>query len=231
MAVEENSDSKLQKLMIYAYSDAELSNEITSYETAVNPEKYSLVNKSEYSIENASGSSGGGVKFHRSLPENLSLDFLFDRTGVFEDSPVAKNGIIDDLKKFKKVVFDYNGDDHKPNYLKVVWGDLIFPGVVTEMNIEYKLFQSNGTPIRAVAKLTFKNHIEEGKRAAREKKASPDLTHYRIVKEGDNLPLMTHRIYGDSKYYLEVAKVNNLTNFRKLEPGQKIFFPPIEKLA
>lgn len=227
----ESSDGTLQKLVIHAYSDSKLSNEIDSYTTAVNPERYSLVNKSEYSIENASGSSGGGVKFHRTLPDNLTLDFLFDRTGVFADSPSIDSGIIEDIKKFKKVVFDYNGDEHKPNYLKVVWGDLIFPGVVTEMNIEYKLFKPDGKPIRAVAKLTFKNFIEEAKRAAREKKASPDLTHYRIVKAGDNLPLMTHKIYGDSKYYLEVARVNNLTNFRKLEPGQKIFFPPIEKLA
>ncbi len=39
----------------------------------------------------------------------------------------------------------------------------------------------------------------------------------------------SYRIYGDSKYYLEVAKANNLTNFRKLTPGQEIFFPPIQK--
>jgi hypothetical protein len=37
---------------------------------------------------------------------------------------------------------------------------------------------------------------------------------------------MTERIYGDSKYYLEVAKINGLINFRQLIPGQELFFPP-----
>lgn len=40
---------------------------------------------------------------------------------------------------------------------------------------------------------------------------------------------MTKRIYGDSKYYLEVARVNKLTTFRKLKTGQQLIFPPIQK--
>lgn len=230
-------EGKLQKLMIRSYSDPTFDSEVflTSdnkpYEVAINPETYSLSFKSEYAIENASGSSKGGVKFHRSLPENLTLEFLFDRTGVFADSPAQDSGVIDDLKDFKKITFEFNGDIHSPNYLKVLWGDLIFPGVVTEFNVEYKLFNPSGKPIRAIVKVTFKNFIAEAQRAAREKKSSPDLTHYRVVKEGDSLPLMTHRIYGDPKYYLEVARINGLTNFRKLTPGQKITFPPIEKIG
>ena len=81
-----------------------------------------------------------------------------------------------------------------------------------------------------LTEIPFADHAE-AQRAAREKKSSPDLTHERVVKEGDNLPLMTYRIYGDPKYYLEVARVNGLTNFRKLTPGQKIVFPPIEKVG
>lgn len=225
------STGQLQKLEIQAFSDSAFNSKLGTYVTNVNPEKYSLKYKSEYTMESASGSSGGGLKFYRSLPEDLDLDFLFDRTGVFKDSPAIDDGVVGDIEDFKKIVFDYNGDEHKPNYLKVLWGDLLFPGVVVELNIEYKLFNSNGKPIRAVAKVKFKNFVEEEKRAAREKKSSPDLTHYRTVKEGDTLPLMTYRIYGDSKYYLEVAKVNNIENFRKLTPGQQIFFPPIEKQA
>jgi len=40
---------------------------------------------------------------------------------------------------------------------------------------------------------------------------------------------MVHKIYGSFKYYLQVAKVNNLKNFRDLIPGQKLIFPPFEK--
>jgi nucleoid-associated protein YgaU len=58
---------------------------------------------------------------------------------------------------------------------------------------------------------------------------SPDLTHIRLVKAGDTLPEMCFNIYGDPRYYLDVARQNRLDNFRKLEPGTRIFFPPIEK--
>jgi nucleoid-associated protein YgaU len=51
----------------------------------------------------------------------------------------------------------------------------------------------------------------------------------RKIKFGDTLPLMCYRIYGDPKYYLQVAEANGLDNFRRLKPGTDIFFPPLEK--
>jgi nucleoid-associated protein YgaU len=97
------------------------------------------------------------------------------------------------------------------------------------MDITFKLFKPDGTPLRATARAKFKGFVEDDLRVAMENNSSPDLTHVREVKKGDTLPLMSFRIYGDSKYYLEVAKANRITNFRKLEVGQRIFFPPIEK--
>jgi nucleoid-associated protein YgaU len=111
------------------------------------------------------------------------------------------------------------------------WGTLLFKGILAEMTIEYKLFSPEGVPLRAVVKASFKGIVEDLLRLAKENNNSPDLTHVRIVKEGDTLPLMTFRIYGDSKYYLQVAEANNLTNFRRLKPGQQIKFPPIEKVS
>jgi nucleoid-associated protein YgaU len=41
--------------------------------------------------------------------------------------------------------------------------------------------------------------------------------------------LMCYRIYGDPKYYLQVAEANGISNFRKLIPGTDITFPPLHK--
>ena len=65
------------------------------------------------------------------------------------------------------------------------------------------------------------------KRVKKENKSSPDLTHSRIVKNGDTLPLLTKEVYGTSAYYLRVAQVNKLDDFRNLTPGQELFFPPL----
>jgi nucleoid-associated protein YgaU len=91
------------------------------------------------------------------------------------------------------------------------------------------MFNSSGEPIRAVASVKFKGTISEDKEAAKAKRSSPDLTHILRVKAGDTLPLMCKKVYGDPKYYLQIAGANNLGNFRRLEPGMEIVFPPIEK--
>jgi nucleoid-associated protein YgaU len=41
------------------------------------------------------------------------------------------------------------------------------------------------------------------------------------------LPLLCNRIYNDPSYYREVARINNLSNFRNLEPGLILRFPPL----
>lgn len=233
---------ELIKLRIKAYKDEQFSDEVADgeFKSLLNPDKYSFKYKIESNEDQASGTSASAPRFNKIKPEDLSLEFVFDRTGVITDygAPGTSDdktfkdeggGIIDDIDKFKKVVFDYNGDEHKPNYLIISWGTLLFKGTLTEMDITYKLFKPDGTPLRATASAKFKGFVEDNLRVARENNSSPDLTHIRTVKEGDTLPLMTFRIYGDSKYYLEVAKANNITNFRKLTVGRKIYFPPIEK--
>jgi len=103
-------------------------------------------------------------------------------------------------------------------------------GVCSSLNITYKLFNPDGKPIRAICKVTIREVTEEEQRVLEENNHSPDLTHFRQVKRGDTLPLMCFKIYGDSKYYIQVAKVNKLNNFRNLAVGSEIFFPPFDKV-
>lgn len=223
---------ELTKLKIKGYKDERFSQEIADgeFNTLMNPENYRIRYEVSQNQNQAQGTSSAAPRFNKTLPEDLQLDFVFDRSGViagFADE--TGEGIIGDIEKFKKIVLDYNGNQHKPNYLMISWGSLLFKGSLKDIEITYKLFKPDGTPIRASIRATFKGFIEDNLRVARENNNSPDLTHIRVVGEGDTLPLMTFRIYGDSKYYLEVAKANKLVNFRKLTPGQQIYFPPIEK--
>ena len=225
------NEGKLEKLKVIAYSDPQFTNKVGDGEfaTLLNPEKYVYQYKIEQNEQQATGTSAAATKFNKKLPEELQIDFVFDRTGIIPERARTEDGIIDDLEHFKKVVLDYNGDQHKPNYVMISWGSLLFKGSMIEMSVEFKLFRPDGTPLRAVAKAKFKGFVEDDLRVAKENKNSPDLTHYRAVRVGETLPLMAFRIYGDSSYYLAVAKANNLHDFRNLQPGQEIYFPPIQK--
>ena len=225
---------ELTKLKIKAFKDEKFSQEIANgeFSTLLNPENYSIRYQISQNENQAPGTSAAAPRFNKIRPEDLELTFLFDRSGVIRGSEdTIGEGVISDIEKFKKVIFDYNGEQHKPNYLMIFWGSLLFKGTLSNMDISFKLFRPDGTPIRASARATFTGFVEDNLRVARENNNSPDLTHVRVVNDGDTLPLMTFRIYGDSGYYLEVAKANKLVNFRKLSPGQQIIFPPIEKLA
>ncbi len=225
------NNGQMTKMKITAYSDASFSSPMDDgvFIATINPEKYSLRYNIVHNDEQAQGTSANASKYVRQEPGNLNFDFVFDRTGAMREAPPKENGVIDDIEGLKRVILTYQGEQHRSNYLELSWGSLLFKCTLVDLSLEYKVFKPNGAPIRAVAKCTFKEFVEDDLRVAQENAQSPDLTHIRMVKKGDTLPLMAYRIYGDAKYYLDVARINQLTNFRKLEEGQELFFPPLEK--
>ncbi len=227
------SEGTLKKLKLTAYEDVKFKNKVSDGEftALINPETYSLNYKIEYNDKQGSGTSALESKFDKIVPPELEIQFVFDGTGAVSGTQNNSNdnSVIGEIQKFKDLLIKYNGDQHRPNFIQIAWGTLLFKGTLVNLSFEYKLFKPDGSPLRATAKTSFKGSVESDLRAAQENNSSPDLTHLRTVKAGDTLPLMAYRVYGDPKYYLEVAKYNNITNFRALKTGQKLFFPPLEK--
>jgi len=235
--------SELAKIKITAYKSAgfEQNKKISEGEfiALVNPEGYTRSYKVKYKDQQASGTKSQQMKFDKIEPEDIDFEFMFDKTGAlpgtFQSSDDAgiqnesKEGVWPDIEKFKKVVYNYKGEIHQPPYLIIQWGELLFKCVLREMSINFKLFRPDGTPLRALAKAKFTATTENELRVREEGKSSPDITHVRVVKQGDTLPMLAYDIYEDPSFYIQVAKANNLYNFRYLEPGTKIFFPPIVK--
>ena len=119
--------------------------------------------------------------------------------------------------------------NNQPKNLKVIWTDFVFACILTNLQITYTLFSPEGTPLRAKLSCSFLSYKEAERRVREEAKSSPDLTHVRSAIEGDTLPLMVNTIYGDPALYLEVARVNDLTNFRQIAAGTTLIFPPVDK--
>jgi len=235
-------DGELVKMKIEAYTDSALSTRAadpSEFSVQVNPESYTLSHRVQYNTQQSQGKSGAEQSFNQIIPGAMNFDFLFDATGVIAPGGFLQNipilGMQEDmdvtaqLETFKSVVMKYLPDSHEPCYLKLVWGPFLFKCRLSSLSIKYKLFKPDGTPIRAVATCGFQEHTPTSENASEVEANSPDLTHVRTVSEGDALPFMCYKIYGDSKYYMEIARVNKLNNFRKLIAGEKIIFPPIEK--
>lgn len=231
---------KIEKLYIQPYSDPEYNDpKGDKLEALINPETYTYKYKIDFCETQAPGTSGVALKFNKLPPQEFNFDFLFDGTGVFKGASVldlavanpfaSPVNVAQQIEDFKHKVFEYQSEKHRPNYLKIVWGTLLFKGVLISMDIEFKLFKPDGTPIRAIAKCTFKGTVTEELRAAKENQLSPDITHERLITASDKLSLMTHKIYSNQNYYTDVAAFNRLDGFRKIKPGERLYFPKIEK--
>ena len=246
--------AKLEKLTLRAFKPSASPDDppqpsdapADTYTVQVNPSSYSLNHLLNYSRYRGQGSSGSEAVYSDSLPVNLQFEFLFDGTGVVPKpstlgdiplvgaiaSALSQDGafvVMDEIKKFNALVYDYNGPQHRPRALLLVWGSLVFPCVLTSLEYRFTLFKEDGTPLRAVAKCTFCESVPDSERVRRDNSTSPDLTHVRDVRDGDTLPLLVYDIYGSPKFYLEVARVNKLVNFRRLRPASRVSFPPLDK--
>jgi nucleoid-associated protein YgaU len=220
----------LEKLTIAGYSDENLTQSSGQYVVQINPEKYAQQYTTQMACKPTLNTAGVTNKFVVQKPQDLALEFYIDATGVVDaanGSTGAATVVQDELDKFQKVVYSYNGTIHSPNYLRVLWGKLIFDCRLDSMDIEYLLFTPAGVPLRAKLNTKFVQFISPQKLQLSARKSSPDLTHSRTVVAGDTLPLLCFQIYQDSKYYVEVARINGLDDFRNLEPGRQIFFPPL----
>jgi hypothetical protein len=215
---------KRVKMVIDAYEKPDFSSSILdSYEFQINPETYE---KSAKPVSNANTQVlSSGENAHTNKPtdiEILKLVFYIDSTGVVPGcDDIPKN-----IKAFRKLGLDINGSIHRANYLKIRWGeDFLFPCVMKNLKVDFLLFKPDGTPVRAKLEALFEEFVDPVTKAKQDNKNSPDMTHVRTIIDGDNLPMLCYEIYGDSKYYIQVAKYNNLTTINPLVLGTKIIFP------
>jgi len=217
------------KLKIKAYSDAKHENYVNEMDVQVNPESYTHKTEIKYNSRQGQGNTGTNLRFEKIKPQKMEFEFLFDSTGLINDYKDDLDGVQPKINELRDLVVHYDGEKHRTSYVQLIWGTMLFNCCVDYLEVSYKLFNKEGAPLRAVVRAAFTGSMEDNLRSAKENKQSPDLTHVKVIKEGDTLPLLCHKIYGDSKYYTEVAKINRLNNFRRLKAGEKIIFPPLKK--
>lgn len=227
---------KLEKLHIEAYKNAQRSQPASPPRLAVmfNPSTYRRSHEVAYTTSKTQGINSQGAPSHYaySKPGQLAIKLIFDGTGVHLIGPERLLGMPQvkrDIKAFEQLCLRMNGGIHQPNFLWVRWGSaLSFKGRLHKLDIAYTLFDESGDPLRAELDVVFVEDMASTTAQLLADKSSPDLTHVRIAKAGDTLPLLCQAIYGSSRHYLAVARHNRLDDFRQLQPGQRLLFPPLD---
>ena len=221
---------KLQIIKCSSDESGTVSETSTKYSVMLNPKEYGNSKQISYSNKPSFGQIGSDNKFISIPPANLDFNFTIDGTGAIpkDESGGVVVVVQDNIKLLESTVYQYDGSQHQPGIVKIIWGSLLYYGKLKTMTLKYTLFKKDGTPLRAEVSLSFVNYIGEAEEKKRKNNQSPDMTHIVLIKDGDSLPLLCQKIYKNSAYYTDVAKANNIINFRKLKPGTRILFPPLK---
>jgi len=221
---------KLQKLKISAYtSEGRSGSPARVFEAMFNPQSYSFNYVNVYQKFQGINTDGRAARYSLSKPHKLSVTLLLDNTGVIDYGGQLLGGdkdIYKAVQNFLDITYNMNASLHQPYYLKVEWGDLNFDCRLVSVDVKYTLFARSGEPLRAELSTEFEGDIQPSKRVAKE---SADLTRFRTVAGRDTLPLLSAAEYDSPYRYIHLALANSLDNFRKLEPGKTLVFPPLEK--
>ncbi|MEM8962005.1 MAG: hypothetical protein AAGD38_11025 [Acidobacteriota bacterium] len=236
---------KLDKLKITAFTDAKrqpkqggllsgLLPQAGQFEAMFNPKSFRQSYAIDWGRKGALNSSGEDLLYRQSPPLVFSLELLLDGTGVAdgpESLALPSRSVENRLKEFLEIVYTYNGELHEPNHLLVEWGSESHSCRLAKLDVRYTFIGRNGKPLRAELDVTFVGDEELERRLKRENKKSPDLTRRHLVTAGETLPLLSREFYGSADHYLDLARVNDLDDFRFLEPGTTLVVPPLASLT
>lgn len=222
--------SRLNKKLTISPCSIDKSGKVTveeskKFEVMLNPASYKQSESITYNKKKTLGQFESDQNFSAVNPKKLDFSIFIDGTGVVTQS--GKPDVKTQIDQLNDIVYKYKGDKHEPNHLRLLWGSLIFFGRLESMTINYTLFAPGGPPLRAEVALSFSSFLTAKEEALLTNKKSPDMTHIVTFKAGDTVPHLCYRIYGDGAYYMQVARINNITNFRDIKPGTTLHFPPL----
>lgn len=212
--------------------------EVDSFEAQYDPDSYSrqFTNVFEGPQTIGINTSLPNARYAYSQASQLRFQIILDATPMGGNaitdllSAAATSGVTEEVERFLEVCYDYDGEIHQPRFLRVEWGTLSCACRLQSVDVQYIMFDRNGTPIRAKLDTVFVGDVSEETRTRTEDRRSPDLAKVHTVKAGESLPLLAQKAYNSSTYYLDLARYNQLDHFRELKSGMEIRLPSLEEL-
>lgn len=225
---------------LYAINSSEqpLSPSLIIY-CAFNPDKYSISVSSSFTVKGLNPVTKDyniEADLKNEQPRELKLQELwFDayENQVRDVRPITE--ALMDLAQLKDQSAAASGNALlallsalKPQPAKVMfeWGAFKFRGLIKSLNLDYVMFTSNGTPVRAKASIT----LVEYKHRKAFPKQNPTSGHgpaeqVWVVTAGDRLDTIAAQVYGDATRWRQIAKRNHIDDPFSLQPGRELMIP------
>jgi hypothetical protein len=184
-----------------------------------NPKEYVIEKKTPWSEVNVFGMDSPPVQFTMGERKRLSMELFFDTSE-------EKTDVRDYTGKIEELMV-VNAQEHRPPLLRFAWGSLSFDCVLEDLVQRFTLFSNNGTPLRAILKVIFKEYATAATQLSNTRRESADHTKRMIVREGETLSSVSAREYHDSSKWRVIADANNIDDPENIAAGTIVELPPL----
>lgn len=204
-----------------------------------NPKEITDARQNKWEVKPVPGAGLPPAQFTGSQPHKINVELLFDDSDADASrGSVAK--ICSDLLQMMEVdpQFGSGGKNNaRPPMVEFGWGPVIWPKAVCDsVSIQYTLFESNGNPIRAIAKLGLTQVAKATtKPSGPAKRTNPPATNPTTisiggvrsytVRDGDSVQSIAYAAYGDPTRWRLIADANGIDDPIHLRRGQILAIP------
>ena len=189
------------------------------FEVLFNPKEYVLEKKTPWTEVNIFGLDSPPVQFTMGNRERLSMELFFDTSE-------EKTDVREYTEKIKELMV-VNAQEHRPPLLRFSWGALSFDCVLEDLVQRFTLFSNDGTPLRAILKVVFKEYATAATQLSNTRRESADHTKRLTVREGETLAAVSAREYNDPSKWRVIADANDIDDPKNIAAGTIIALPPL----
>jgi hypothetical protein len=201
-----------------------------------NPTEYTITKTNTWNFKEVQGASLPPAEFGGGNPRELSVSLLLDAS-LLEGSQSVKS-VTDALFKMMEVADGQPAAGTRASPPKVTfrWGAVdTFKAVCTSLTVAYQLFKPNGEPIRADVKLQLKQAEPASTASSSSANQGQNPTTRAVaghgvhtVQDGDSLPSIAYRAYGDATRWRAIAEANDVDDPLRLRRGTPLMLPRLE---
>ncbi len=184
-----------------------------------NPKEYVIEKKTPWSEVAVFGMDSPPVQFTMGERKRLSMELFFDTSE-------EKTDVREHTGKIETLMM-VNAQEHRPPLLRFSWGNLSFDCVLEDLVQRFTLFKNDGTPLRAILKVLFKEYSTAATQLSNTRRESADHTKRLVVREGESLSSLSAREYNDPGKWRVIADANRIDDPENVKSGTIVELPPL----
>lgn len=188
-----------------------------------NPEDLSITKSLDWGKESAPGQNVPHKTNATGKGATMTLKLFFDTTASGKDVRTEYTNFL-----LKLVTLDTSSPTKKAPICRFQWGTIrAFTAIVTRVKLDFTMFLTDGTPVRAKAEVDMEEYKDEGIFPPQNPTSRSEARKMWVVLEGQTLDWIAYQEYGNCAHWRHIADTNNLANPRDLHAGQVLKLVPL----